>query len=65
MEVYYGVYDFERSKRKMGNYTPKNKLFMFGWAYSRRSKNVYTLADTERRGEASGRQDKAREGFET
>lgn len=46
VEVRYGLYDLERSKRKMGRNTSTDKLLLRRWAYSWGHKDGNDLVNT-------------------
>ena len=52
VEVRYGLYDLEGSKRKMGRDPSTDKLLLRWWPYSRCCKDGNNLADSKRRGKA-------------
>lgn len=58
----YGLYDIERSKRKMGRDPSMDKLLLRSGSHPRCYESGNNLADTQKCGKAGGWPDEAREG---
>ena len=52
VEVHNGLYDTKRGRRKMGRDTSYSKLLLRCWAYPRRCKDGWCLADPKERRKA-------------